>query len=243
MTSPPGAICPRCGQRAPIVLRGLGAACTVCGAPRTPFAAPALNLAGRPARFGGFAAGIFGWALMVLGLAVSLMLGLAAHTVGQAVFGPQSLLGLAFGVPVALVTLALSTVLLLGGRKLRRSGDAAERAAQLQTIRALAEHRQGTLTAADAARALSVAEAQADALLTELAKDPDADVSLELDAEGRIRYLFGAAERDGRWRDLAARQARIDAEAAAQPQGEHEAQAEAEAEAAAEAEGRRRAGR
>ena len=68
----------------------------------------------------------------------------------------------------------------------------ATRAVQEQTLTALAGSRGGTVTAADAARALDVSEEQADLLLSELAKRPDDRVSLEVDENGGLYYVFHA---------------------------------------------------
>ena len=46
--SPFSAPCPKCGQRAPIVLHGLDSRCAACGAPRFLLAAPNVSLAGQP---------------------------------------------------------------------------------------------------------------------------------------------------------------------------------------------------
>jgi hypothetical protein len=180
------AICPHCGQRAPLVLRGIDARCTVCGGKRLPFTGRTLNLAGRPSRWGGTAAKIVGWTITATGLCVALAIGLLLQTLF-----PSGYAGLAIGLPLGLLSLFFGLGLVLGGRKLSRQGDEAEREARLETIRALAAHQHGSVTAHDAARAMSLGVAEADALLTELAKQPDEHVSLEIDDDGGIHYLFG----------------------------------------------------
>ena len=46
-------MCPHCRQNAPIVYRGVLAYCTACGAPRPPFSAKSIDLAGQPSKIGG----------------------------------------------------------------------------------------------------------------------------------------------------------------------------------------------
>lgn len=179
-------ICPHCGQRAPIVLRGVEARCTACGARRPPFAAPSLTLAGQPSRVGGKLAFFSGWAVMVMGLSLALFLGLLLHSIW-----PASFVGLAFAVPIAILSLFFGGFLVFGGKRLHSSGEKAQRTARLEAVRAMAAHRGGSITARDVARSLELDESETDTLLTELAKDPDANVSLDIDDEGRIHYLFG----------------------------------------------------
>jgi hypothetical protein len=152
---------------------------------RVPFTAKALNLAGKPSRAGGLAVRFLGWTAVVFGLAAALGLGLLFG----ALFGGT--VGLAVGLPITLVSLFFGLALVFGGRKLRRHGDETERAARVQAIRALASHQGGSVMAADVARKLELSETDADALLTELAKEPDENVSLELDDDGGLHYLFG----------------------------------------------------
>src|ERR1700759_4715128 len=114
--------CPKCGQRAPIVVRGLEAFCTVCGARRTPFASDILNLAGEPARFGGYAARALGGGTLGIGLFLALSLGLIAQAIGSMLV-PGSWLGLAIGIPIAVLSVALGVFGLDGGKKLRRAGE------------------------------------------------------------------------------------------------------------------------
>ena len=126
------------------MLRGLGAQCAACGAGRMPFATTAVNLAGKPSRVGGMAAKLIGGAVLVVGLSVALGSGLLLPTLF-----PGGYAGLAVGLPMGIISLALGVALLLGGRKLSRHGDEAAREAQQQAIRALAANRGGAVTAAE----------------------------------------------------------------------------------------------
>jgi hypothetical protein len=139
---------------------------------------------------GGTLAFFSGWAVLALGLSLATFLGLLFHSIW-----PGKFVGLAFATPIALLTLVLGGFLVLGGKRLQSSGHKVQRAARLEAVRAMAAHRGGSITARDVAQSLELAEAETDALLTELAKDPDANVSLDIDDEGRIHYLFdGTAE-------------------------------------------------
>jgi hypothetical protein len=138
---------------------------------------------------------VSGWVFLVIGLSVSAFLWLLLQSIW-----PQSMVGWAFAVPIAMLSLFFGGGLVFGGKRLHKSGESAQKKARVEAIRALVAHRGGMVTAAEAAQSLNVSEQESDALLTELAKDPDQNVSLEVDDEGRIRYLFGVAEQ--RWRVL-----------------------------------------
>ncbi len=168
----------------------------MCGAARTPFSAltsRTLNLAGEPSRWGGAAASLIGVMVVVFGLTLAASIGLIINAFWSA--------GVALGValPFLVLTLVVGGGFLFGGRKLRKGGEARKQTARLETVRALAAHRGKVVTASDVARALQIPVAEADELLTQLATAPDADVTLDLDHEGRIHYLFGASEVE-RWR-------------------------------------------
>ena len=177
------------------MLRGVEARCTACGAPRPPFASRSVNLAGQPSRVGGTLAAVSGWIVLVMGLSFSAFLGLLLQSIW-----PASFVGYAFALPVAVLSLFFGLGLVLGGSKLKKSGTLAQQKTRIEAIRALVAHRGGIITAADAARALNVPEDECDALLTQLAKDPSQNVSLDVDDDGQIQYLFGVPEK--RWRVL-----------------------------------------
>jgi hypothetical protein len=131
-----------------------------------------------------------GWAVLVFGLSMAVFAGLLLQSIW-----PGSLVGLAFAVPIALLSLFFGLFLVLGGKRLQTSGKKAQAAVRVEAVRALARHRGGSITARDAAKSLELSERETDAFLTDLAKDPDAHVSLDVDDEGRIHYLFdGTAE-------------------------------------------------
>lgn len=177
-------MCPHCGRDAPIVYRGVVPYCTACGGLRLlepPLATPSLNLAGKPSQMGGTVASVAGWLVLVVGLSLALGLGLLF----AAVF--TTTVGLAVGLPAALISAGVGALLLRGGNTLRRSGADAQRATRDQALLSLAGH-QGRVTAIDAARLLNVTVGQADAMLTELAKREPERITLDVDDHGVVWY-------------------------------------------------------
>ncbi|WP_437736678.1 hypothetical protein [Sorangium sp. So ce1335] len=178
-------MCPHCGKNAPVIHRGLAAYCTACGRERLPFAGRSVSLAGKPSRFGGAVAGALGWLVLIGGTALALLLGL-----GAAALFPGSIAGLAIGLPIGFVALTLGLLLLIGGRKLSRSGVKASRDAQVQAIFSLAAHRRRPLTAQEVGVVLDLPASEADVLLTELAKERPDEVGVEIGERGEILYTF-----------------------------------------------------
>jgi hypothetical protein len=126
-------------------------------------------------------ASVIGWLVLVFGLSMALGLGLLFYAIWTVA------VALAIALPTALVALVVGTVLVTGGRSLRRSGADAERTTREQALLALAAHR-GAVTAADAARALGVSIADADAMLTTLAKHDPEHVAVDVDEQGVVWY-------------------------------------------------------
>lgn len=176
--------CPRCGQKAPTVQRGLDATCSACGGRRVPFSGPAVNLAGQPAQFGGKIARFAGWMVLGGGLLSALLLGW--------LLDGMALLAWVVGSTVGLFSLTVGLLLILGGKHLGKAGVKRERDVRLQAVQAIAARQRGVVTPEDVAPALGMSVAEADALLTELVKQ-GGDVRLEVDDDGRLLYLFGAA--------------------------------------------------
>lgn len=166
--------------------RGVVPYCTACGALRAPLSSPSVNLAGAPSRVGGTAASVLGWLVLLFGGSVALGIGgllLALLTTGVA---------LAVSLPILVVVLVLGVALLRGGRSLNRSGEKAERATRTQALLAMAAHR-GQVRAVDAARALGLGVAEADAMLTELAKREPERVAVDVDDDGVVWYRVAAS--------------------------------------------------
>lgn len=202
--------CPKCGQNAPIVLRGVEAFCTVCNARRAPFGGDILNLAGTPERIGGHAARWLGWGAMSIGLFAALTAGLVVQAIASMIT-PGSWLGLAVALPIALLSIVLGLTGILGGNKLGRAGEARLLDKQRDIVRALARHQKGIVKVGDAARALGVEATRADAVLGALAREPAENISLDIDDDGNVMYLFGSAPAI-RWRIQAERSGITDAD-------------------------------
>ena len=181
-------LCPHCHQNAPIVYKGVFAFCSACDKPRAPFSGKALAFAGQPSKLGGRVGRVLGIVVLVFGLLSAAVLMLCFQ-----LLWPAQNIGYALGLPVALVSLVVGTLLMIASRRLNRAGADAERQARIEALYALAVNRGGTLTASDAAHSLQLAAAQADALLSDLAKTQPEYVSLELDDAGQAFYLFSRA--------------------------------------------------
>jgi hypothetical protein len=194
-------MCPACGQNAPLVYRGVAAYCAACGAPRAPLTGKSLQLAGQPSRVGGVLARVLGWLVLVFGILVATGLGLTA----QALF-PNGIAGAVVGLPIGIASVLLGVVLLRGGAKLDRSGASAELQARSEAVRALAAHKNGTLTAADVAASLDMPRGEAEALLDELARTDIENVAVDIDPNGALVYRFQGRSR-----------VRVDPEIAASP--------------------------
>jgi hypothetical protein len=181
-------VCPRCGQPAPLIYRGVSAYCTACGAPRVPLTGSALKFAGQTSKVGGTITRVLGWLVLVGGLltaaALVSLLALLEATSGAMV---------AVGAPIAAVSLLVAFFLLRGGTQLQKSGDDEERFTKNQAIFALANNRGGLLRAWDVAQALQVTVSEGDDLLTRLAKQSPDQVSVDVDDEGTVLYRFAGA--------------------------------------------------
>jgi len=183
---PTSTLCPTCGREAPIVYRGVVPYCTACGALRAPLSSASVNLAGKPSRVGGTFAVVLGWVVLALGgstaLGVVLLLLALSWPAGA----------LAIGLPIALVTLITGVLLVKSGRSLQASGEDAERATRSQALLAMAAQR-GAVTAREAAQALSTSVAEADAMLTDLAKREPDRVAVDVDDQGVLWYRIAPA--------------------------------------------------
>src|SRR5688572_10407389 len=177
--------CPHCRQNAPIVYRGMFAYCAACNQPRPPFSAKALNVAGRPSKLGGTASKVLGYGVLLAGLGTAAGLMLLFFFLA-----PTSAMGYAVGIPLAVISLVVGLALIYAGRRLHRSGSDAEREAREQALYALAANRGGLLTALDGARSLNLSVADVEAVLSDWAKRDPEQVSLEIDDEGALFWLF-----------------------------------------------------
>ncbi|MDI1448256.1 hypothetical protein [Polyangium sp. 6x1] len=211
-------------------MRGARAYCTACGAPRSLLEDTPVNVAGQPSKIGGGVASVAGWVILVTGVLLALTIGglvsLVSASVAWIVGGFLGAMSVLFGL-----------LFILGGRLLWKTGKERERGAHELAVFAVARRNSGSVTPAELARAVNVTETEADALLTEMAKRPDGQVSLEVDDDGTLRYYVkgtGGAR-------IGAPRVRVGMGA---PGSSHAAEAEALAEAEmGEAEARARAER
>ncbi|MES1176175.1 MAG: hypothetical protein ABUL62_17770 [Myxococcales bacterium] len=180
--------CPHCHQNAPVVYKGVFAFCSACDKPRAPFSGKALAFAGQPSKVGGRVGRALGLLLLVFGLLAS-----GASMLFFQLLVPERNIGYAVGLPIALISIVVSTLLLVSSSRLQRLGSDVERQTRLEALYALAVNRGGTLTSADAGRALHIDPVQVEALLGELAKTEPEHVSLEIDDAGQTFYLFSHA--------------------------------------------------
>lgn len=184
-------ICPSCRQDAPTIVRGVRAFCTACGAPRGLLGNNAVNVAGKPAKVGGGIASVMGWIVLVGGTFASIVLGALFNMLwtvaGSAAAGT---IGLIVGGFFGAITLVVALSLLLGGRKLSKTGAEDRRKVLVQGIYALGGKQRGSLTPRDVARHLQITEEEADTLLTDLVKKGDGRVTLEVDDDGTLRYTI-----------------------------------------------------
>lgn len=182
-------ICPSCRQDAPTIVRGVRAFCTSCGAPRSLLGSSAVNVAGKPMKVGGTVASAFGWVVLFFGSMFSLAMGALFHMLWAfAESAAATAVGLWVGGFFGVITLVVSLSLLLGGRKMSKTGVDDRRKVLEQGIFALAGKQRGSVTPRDVARQLSITDEEADALLTDLVKKGDGRVSLDVDDDGTLRY-------------------------------------------------------
>jgi hypothetical protein len=174
-------MCPHCGRDAPILYRGAVPYCTACGGLRLPLSGSSLNLAGKPSKVGGAVARVAGWVVLLVGLSAALGAGLVLNALGTAA------VALAISLPVALVAAVAGIALVTSGRSLSRSGADIERTTREQALIALASHR-GAVTAGEAAVALGVTVAEADAMLTVMAKREPERLTVDIDDQGAVWY-------------------------------------------------------
>ncbi|MEO5730782.1 MAG: hypothetical protein ABI134_26130 [Byssovorax sp.] len=184
-------ICPSCRQDAPTIVRGVRAYCTSCGAPRPLLGSSAVNVAGKPMKVGGAIASGAGWATLIAGSAASLGAGLITYFIFLAIGASTAgTVGLVVGGFFGILTVLIALSLLLGGRKLSKTGVDDRRKVLEQGIFALAGKQRGSVTPRDVARQLSITDEEADALLTDLVRKGDGRVALDVDDDGTLRYTM-----------------------------------------------------
>lgn len=180
-------MCPFCRQDAPLVYRGVVPYCTACGRVRAPLTNRSVTLAGKPSSVGGTVAQVGGWFIFGIGTAIAVGLSLLAYALFTA------MTALIVFLPIEIVAATLGLLLVHGGKRLQKSGTLEQRDARVRAVLALAQTRNGILTANDVARATDILPTEADALLTDLAKTQPELCSLEVDDQGQIYYRFANA--------------------------------------------------
>jgi hypothetical protein len=183
-------MCPHCRTDAPLVYRGVQAYCSACGRPRSVLSGASLTHAGKPARIGGAVVQVFGWAALVLGLFVALLLGGVVAAAGALTGLFTATAGWVVGGLVALLTVIVFWALRRGGKKLEQHGDETLEQRREQALFALAANHGGVLQAEQVARSLEVPVEQAQELLTRLAKERQNEVGLEVGEQGELFYTF-----------------------------------------------------
>lgn len=141
-----------------------------------------VTLAGQPSKVGGTVARAFGWLVLAGGWI------LAASLAGLILLLGGGTAALVTGGIIAVVASIAAYALLRGGKELKKSGDDAELATRTQAIFALANLRGGVVRAWDVAQSLQLPHADADAILTKLAKEQPDLVTVDIDDAGNILY-------------------------------------------------------
>ncbi|MDP3278067.1 MAG: hypothetical protein Q8Q09_22970 [Deltaproteobacteria bacterium] len=183
-----GTTCPHCKQQAPTRVRDFRVFCTACDHERGPLSGGItmpLDMVGKPSQYGGIAAKVIGTIVLLISLAIVALTATAAVAWSSAILGTLAFL-------LALVGGTASTLLLRGGAKLQKQGVTAERTAREQSLTAAARNRGGLITVNEAAKVLNVPPAEADALLTELARE-GTRVHVEVDGQGVLQFVFHEA--------------------------------------------------
>jgi hypothetical protein len=178
--------CPRCGESAPTRVHDFKVFCTACGYERGPLSGGGitvpLEMVGKPSKYGGIASRVLGWIVLAITTLLVGVTTLGALALSSNLLGVLAVLFALFGgVP--------GTLLVLGGKKLQQHGTQAERDAREQALAAAAKARGGALTASEAAAVLNIHPAEADALLTAIAKE-GTRAHIEIHASGTVRYVF-----------------------------------------------------
>lgn len=145
--------------------------------------AASLTHAGQPSAVGGSIVRAFGWATLLVGLMVSLGIGLFLALFSATV-------GLVVGGFLALIALVAFLLLNRGGKSLEAQGQKTRENRREQALEALAFNRGGTLQAAEAASALDLSVDEADGFLTHLAKQHPDLVGVDVGEQGEVFYTF-----------------------------------------------------
>jgi hypothetical protein len=144
-------------------------------------------------KLGGTVTAAVGWTVLAITILLSLIIGPA---IGWLV---GAMAGWIAGGGVAAVGIAIAVALVMGGRALQRTGDRAAFGAKRDAVFALARNQSGILRAGLVGTALGVPTAEADAFLTNLSREPDSGVTLEVDHDGKLYYRFAGIAAEAPW--------------------------------------------
>jgi hypothetical protein len=184
-----GTRCPRCGQNAPTRVRDFRVFCSACNAERGPLSGGGLTMpldvVGKPSQLGGIASRILGFLVLALTTVLVTLTTAAAISLSSTLLGALAVLLATFGgIP--------GFLLVRGGKKLQQQGEQAQHDAREQALVAGAKARGGAITAAEAASVLNIQVAEADAMLTAIAKE-GSRAHVEVDRDGVVKYVFHEA--------------------------------------------------
>jgi hypothetical protein len=144
-----------------------------------------IGMVGKPSQIGGIASKIIGGGVIGLTLLLVTLVTLLAVSLSSTVLG-------ALAVLLAMLGGFVGFLLLRGGKKLVQQGAKAQRDAREQALITAARARGGILTATEAAAVLDIQVSEADALLTQIAKEGQ-HAHVEVDRDGVVKYVFHEA--------------------------------------------------
>jgi hypothetical protein len=166
----------------------------------------------KASKVGGVVAGALGWLVLLFGLSFAFGLGLLFRVIWS--LG----VGLAFALPLAIMTLGMGIPLLMGGKALRRSATETERDMRERALFSMLSDR-GRVSAVQAAGVLGMRVDEADAHLTALAKQQPDRVAVDGDEQGTVWYRAAAVPfPEGSWAPPA--RVRVDQRKAAEEEAE-----------------------
>lgn len=182
-----GSACEKCGQPAPVLIRGSSVVCSGCGATRGPLSGVPVSMAGSAHRVGSVVATVLAWGIILGSIAVGGLVGAVVALVG-AIAHVGVLYGVGLGVLLGALGGVAGALGLAGSRKLRERGDEVRDEALEQSILAMAGTRKGAVTTMEVSQNLSVTLVEADRLLTSMSRRGRA--SVEVNGEGILQYRF-----------------------------------------------------
>jgi signal transduction histidine kinase len=180
--------CSRCDALAPVIDRGGRLVCSACGADRQRLDGTVVVLESEVVR----AFERFAWLPWLLGGATAALSGAGLSVAALTAALSDGSFGTAFAVITTMVSLGLGAGGAYATVRAKRRTDSRRRFELEQRILGLAFNHEGVLTAADVSHELRVPLAEADAVLTELAKAGRA--TLDVGEEGELRYGFPQAK-------------------------------------------------